>query len=55
LQNLHISKAWQCELFAKFYNDARELKGQVVRLHRVEKKDEFIKITTGWDSNVKGS
>ncbi len=55
LQNQHISKAWQCELFAKFYNDARELKGQVVRLHRVEKKDEFIKITTGWGSNVKGS
>lgn len=55
LQNLHTTKAWQCELFAKFYNDARELKGQVVRLHRVEKKDEYIKITTGWGSNVKGS
>ncbi|HNL40147.1 MAG TPA: AAA family ATPase, partial [Saprospiraceae bacterium] len=33
LRNLLLSKQWQCELFIKFYNDARELKGQVVRLH----------------------
>ena len=55
LKNLHLSKSWQNELFTKFYNDARELKGQVVRLQRVEKKDEFIKVTAGWGSNVKGS
>ncbi|MEM9822087.1 MAG: AAA family ATPase, partial [Bacteroidota bacterium] len=55
LKNLHTSKSWQCELFTKFYNDARELKGQVIRLQRVEKKDELIKITAGWGSNVKGS
>jgi len=55
LRNLHPTKSWQCELFTKFYNFARELKGQVVRLQRVEKKDEFIKITAGWGSNVKGS
>lgn len=55
LRNLHDSKSWQCELFTKFYNDARELKGQVVRLQRIEKRDEFIKITAGWGSNVKGS
>ncbi|MEM9921106.1 MAG: AAA family ATPase [Bacteroidota bacterium] len=55
LKNLNIAKSWQCELFTKFYNDARELKGQVVRLQRVEKKDELIKITAGWGSNVKGS
>ncbi len=55
LKNKHLTKAWQCELFTKFYNDARELKGQVVRLSRVEKKEEFIKITAGWGSNVKGS
>jgi len=55
LQNEHLTKSWQCELFTKFYNGARELKGQVVRLHRVEKRDEFIKLTTGWGSNVKGS
>ncbi|MEM6965016.1 MAG: AAA family ATPase [Bacteroidota bacterium] len=55
LKNHHPEKNWQCELFTKFYNDARELKGQVVRLQRVEKKDEFIKMTAGWGSNVKGS
>lgn len=55
LKNHNTTKSWQCELFTKFYNDARELKGQVVRLHRVDKKDELIKITAGWGSNVKGS
>lgn len=55
LRNLHVTKSWQCELFTKFYNDARELKGQVVRLHRVEKRDEYIRVTAGWGSNVKGS
>ena len=55
LKNLLPTKLWQCELFIKFYNDARELKGQVVRLHRVEKGDEVIKVTAGWGSNVKGS
>ena len=54
-KNLNIHKRWQCELFTKFYNDARELKGQVIRLQRVEKGDELIKITSGWGSNVKGS
>ena len=55
LRNMMPDKSWHCELFTKFYNDARELKGQVVRLQRVEKKDDFIKITAGWGSNVKGS
>ncbi len=55
LKNIHNTKSWQCELFTKFYNNARELKGQVVRLQRVEKKDDMIKITAGWGSNVKGS
>lgn len=55
LENVFNTKAWQCELFTKFYNDARELKGQVIRLQRIEKRDEVIKITAGWGSNVKGS
>lgn len=55
LRNLNIDQSWQCELYSKFYNNARELKGQVVRLQRIEKNDEFIKITAGWGSNVKGS
>jgi SpoVK/Ycf46/Vps4 family AAA+-type ATPase len=55
LKNLLASKLWQCELFIKFYNDARELKGQVIRMHKVEKGDEGMKVTAGWGSNVKGS
>lgn len=48
-------KPWQCELFVKFYNDARELKGQVVRLNKIEVGDDFFTLTAGWGSNVKGS
>ena len=55
LKNIHFDKAWQCELFVKFLNDARELKGQIIRLQKIEHKDEFIKISAGWGSNVKGS
>ncbi len=55
LNNLHPEKAWQCELFTKFYNNARELKGQVVRLQRIEKRQDKIRLTAGWGSNVKGS
>jgi len=55
LKNKFTDKPWHSEIFTKFYNDARELKGQVVRLQRVEKRDELIKITAGWGSNVKGS
>jgi SpoVK/Ycf46/Vps4 family AAA+-type ATPase len=55
LKNLLPIRQWQCELFIKFYNDARELKGQVVRLHKVEKGEDTIRLTAGWGSNVKGS
>jgi SpoVK/Ycf46/Vps4 family AAA+-type ATPase len=55
LRNAFQERSWQCELFSKFYNDARELKGQVVRLQRIEPQDDLIKITAGWGSNVKGS
>lgn len=55
LKNLHADTSWQCEFFVKFYNDAKELKGQVVRLQKIEQKDDFFKLTAGWGSNVKGS
>jgi hypothetical protein len=42
-------------LFTKFYNEARELKGQVIRLQTIKKGEEKVKITAGWGSNVKGS
>jgi len=55
LRNLHANEKWQCELFVKFYNEARELKGQVVRMQTVAKGDQQVRITAGWGSNVKGS
>lgn len=55
LKNLNPARSWHCELFAKFYNDARELKGQVVRLVKIDKRQDFVKLTAGWGSNVKGS
>ncbi len=54
-QNLQTQDSWQCELFTKFYNEARELKGQVTRLQTIKKGDEKVKVTAGWGSNVKGS
>ncbi|MEL6987014.1 MAG: AAA family ATPase, partial [Bacteroidota bacterium] len=55
LKNENYTKDWHCELFIKFYNEARELKGQVIRLRNVKKNEEQIKFTAGWGSNVKGS
>ncbi len=46
---------WFNELFIRFYNDARELKGEVVRLQKMKKDESEIQITAGWGSNVKGS
>ncbi len=55
LKNKCIQTNWQCEVFIKFHNEARELKGQLVRLVPVKRDDEKIIITAGWGSNVKGS
>jgi SpoVK/Ycf46/Vps4 family AAA+-type ATPase len=55
LNNLCVQSNWQCEIFVKFLTEARELKGQVIRLVPVRKEDEKIYITAGWGSNVKGS
>ena len=54
-KNCYAANSWQCELFVKFYNEARELKGQVVRLQPIDKNDEVIRISAGWGSNIKGS
>ncbi|TVQ47134.1 MAG: AAA family ATPase [Saprospirales bacterium] len=55
LNNKNLKANWQCELFVKFYNQARELKGQVVRLQQIRPDEDQIRITAGWGSNVKGS
>lgn len=55
LENLLKDKSWYCELTVKFYNGARQLKGQTVKLHHVDKDDETIDISVNWGSNIKGS
>lgn len=54
LQN-KVLRSWHCETFVKFYNEARELKGQTVRLQEVKPDDDIVYINAGWGSNVKGS
>ena len=55
LKNKVLADNWHCELFIKFYNQSRELKGQVTRLYNVKKDEEWIQITAGWGANAKGS
>lgn len=47
--------AFSIEVFIKFYNQARELKGQVSKLVKVRAKDDVILTSLGWGSNSKGS
>lgn len=55
MANKMPNKAWQQEVFVRFHNSARELKGLVVRQQKIEKGQDEIRITAGWGSNVKGS
>ncbi len=54
-ENLKIDESWHQELFISFYNEARELKGRVVKLTKVNPQDEILKLTAGWGSNTSGS
>ncbi len=54
-ENLVFERMWNCEIFIKFNNLTRELKGQATRLHKVKRGDDEIVLTAGWGSNVKGS
>ncbi|MDA8693524.1 AAA family ATPase, partial [Saprospiraceae bacterium] len=55
LRNNEIKDNWNLELFLKFFNDSRELKGKVAKIIKVKTKDDLITVTAGWGSNVKGS
>ncbi len=55
LENLLPNQSWYCELFVKFYNGAKEMKGQTMKLHQVEKDDDTINLSMHWGSNIKGS
>ena len=54
-QNKEKLQNWNLELFIKFYNQARELKGQVAKLVKIKSTDDLLKVTAGWGSNIKGS
>lgn len=53
--NLFQESDWQSEIFARFYNETYELKGQVTRLRKLRKNETTLQVSVGWGSNVKGS
>ncbi|MEZ4886854.1 MAG: AAA family ATPase [Chitinophagales bacterium] len=55
MQNLVVEKAWNCEVFFKFYNDAHQLKGETVEVFHIKPTDKTYTITSGWGSNDKGT
>lgn len=55
LDNLKQDVNWHCELFIRYYNEARELKGEITRLLNVKKGAEVISTSAGWGSNTPAS
>lgn len=53
--NRLLQDNWYIELFVRFYNSSKELKGQIIRLEKIEKNQNLIKITAGWGANTFGS
>jgi len=53
--NKEDRKDYNVELFLKFYNQARELKGEVSKIVKFKSKDDKVPVTAGWGSNIKGS
>ncbi|NNE13811.1 MAG: AAA family ATPase [Saprospiraceae bacterium] len=53
--NKTIKGNYNIEVFLKFYNQARELKGEVSKIVKIKQKDQQIRVTAGWGSNIKGS
>ena len=47
-RNLQPTQDNYLEIFTKFHNQARELKGQVIRLQHVKSGQETIRVTAGW-------
>ncbi|NNF20539.1 MAG: AAA family ATPase [Saprospiraceae bacterium] len=53
--NKDLTHNWNLEVFLKFYNHARELKGQVTKLVKIKSNEDKINVSAGWGSNIKGS
>lgn len=47
-RNTQPNHPWYLELFVKFYNHAKELKGQVNRLLEIKNGQETIELSVGW-------
>lgn len=51
-----VAYPWQCELFFNFYDDAGQLKGQVINLEKVSVgKDAIFTSDAGWGNKTAGS
>ncbi len=55
LENKYLSNDWFLEMFVKFNNEAKELKGHISKLVEINRTENEIKITAGWGSNSPGS
>jgi len=55
INNRLLDRTWFAEVFIRFYNDSRELKGEVIRLEKIKRGERLVVINAGWGSNVKGS
>lgn len=53
IENL-VNKDWMCELVFNFTNDAHQLKGQSIRLNKVQAGANVV-IESGWGSDSKGT
>lgn len=55
LDNKMNTTNWYLEMFVRFFNSSRDLKGQIIRLEKIEKNEHQIKLTAGWGANDYGS
>jgi SpoVK/Ycf46/Vps4 family AAA+-type ATPase len=51
----HFPKEWMCEMIFYIYNDARQLKGQMVELVKVKADSKEVVIHSGWGSDLRGT
>ncbi len=47
--------SWHLELITRFFNESRELKGQVVKLMKIDPEQQTIRLSVGWGTSTKGS
>ncbi len=55
LENKYDYADWHAEIFVRYYNQGRELKGEIVKLQKIMATDVELVISLGWGSNIKGA